>query len=300
MRQSTLEKELGFDTVDPETKTLVGVLSSLVVGLVLVIAFMCSWVTIPAGYVGVVFNKSNGGVQSQTLGQGWHFRMPLVTSITEYPVSLRTYSDIGMGEGKDPNSNLVDLPTAEGQHVEQAVSVVYNVQPTNAFKVFNQFQGADIDSIETTFIRKSVISNAGILFGKYSIMDIYGPKKGELQDKLTALLKADLAPWGFDVDRVNLGLTKFPQTIEASLQAKVSAQQQAETAKFSLLQAETDAKSRIAKAEGEAKANQLLQASLTPKLVHLRAIEKWDGHLPQCQMGGATPILDLRQVNEKE
>lgn len=272
-------------------------------GVAAVIGFfilMSSWVNIPQGNVGVVFDKARGGVRPQTLSQGWHFRIPLVQWIQEYPVSLRTYSNIGMGEGSDLASGMLDLPTQEGQHIQQAISVVYNVAPASAAFVFDKFQGAEIEDIELTFIRRTVTSAATIIAGKRSVMDIYGPKKGEIQAEMEERLRKDLEPWGFVVDRVNLGMSKFPESIDNSLQQKVAAQQEAEAAKFKLLQAETDAKSRIAKAEGEAKANMLMQASLTPKLVSLRWIERWDGKLPTYMMGSAIPMVNVGGLSKGE
>lgn len=268
--------------------------------LVLFLAITSSVVTIPQGHVGVVFDRMRHGVLPETLGQGWHMRLPVAQTVTAYPVSLRTYSDIGSGESQNPDNSLVDLPTVENQHIQQAITVVYNVQPDKAFQVYNEFRGADIQTIEETFIRKNVISAAGIITGGYSIMDIAGAKKGEVQDKILQALKSELEPKGFTIDSVNLGQAVFPKAIEDSLQQKVQAQQVAEAAKYRLLQAETDAKAKIATAEGEARQNQLIQASITPKLVHLRAIEKWDGHLPQFSLGNATPILDLRNVTSKD
>lgn len=274
---------------------LVKLVAGGLVGLFLLIGIFSSWVNVTQGQVGVVFDKTRGGVLPQTLGQGWHFKVPFTQWIQEYPVSLRTFNALGIGEGKDKESNALDLPTSEGQHIQQDISVVYNVMPEKASFVFNNFQGAEIEAIEATFIRRLVTSVANNVTGKYSIMDIYGPKKSDVQTEITSKLAPEMERWGFHLDRVNLGASKFPETIEASLQQKVQAQQVAEAAKFKLLQAETDAKSTIAKAEGEAKANTLLQESLTPKLISLRAIEKWDGHYPTTMLGGnAVPLVQLQ------
>lgn len=281
-------------------KVVVSKVLTGLVAFVLVVAALTSWVTIPPGHVGIVFNKMRGGVQPIVLNQGYNFRIPLVTTITEYPVSLRTYSDLGSGEGTDKTNSLVDVPTLQNQHIQQAISIVYNVQPEKAFEVFNRFQGQSIETIETSYIRRSVVSAAGIVFGKYSITDI-ASKKGEIQDKITAALRDQLTPLGFYVDKVNLAQSVYPESIEKSLQAKSEAEQGAETAKFRLLQAETDAKASVAKAEGTSKAYQLERQQLTPELIKLRAlevqkqaIEKWDGKLPVYSLGGnSTPMINL-------
>ena len=48
-------------------------------------------------------------------------------------------------------------------------------------------------------------------------------------------------------------------------------------------------------ATAQAKANQLLNASLTPTLVNYKAIEKWDGKLPTYSGGGAVPFLNINK-----
>lgn len=282
--------------MDNETKVMVRIGAIAVASLFLLIVLFSAWVTIPQGTVGVVFDKSRGGILEHTLREGWHTRIPFTQKITEYPVALRTYNALGIGEGTDKESNAINLPTSEGQHIQQDISIVYNVDPLKASFVFDKFRGADIEDIEGTFIRRLVTSVANNIAGKYSIMEIYGPKKSEVQEKMFDSLKPEMERWGFNLDRVNLGASKFPESIEASLQQKVQAQQSAESAKFKLEQAEIDKKSAIALAEGQSRANELLQASLTPKLVNLKWIEKWNGELPTYMMSGAVPMINLKDA----
>ena len=54
------------------------------------------------------------------------------------------------------------------------------------------------------------------------------------------------------------------------------------------------AQQQVAQAKGDAEATNLQGAALraNPEVLKLRAIEKWDGHLPQVT-SGATPFLNL-------
>lgn len=278
--------------------------STLVGAFVLLFLAMSSWVTIPQGTVGVVFDKFHGGVLPDTLKEGWHFKMPLVQKVTEYPVALRTYSTIGIGEGEHPNDpGLVTLPTMGGQHIDQQMSLTYFVQPDKAGFVFDKFKGRDIEDIESDFIRRQIQSVATAVTGSYDLMAVLGPSKAEIQGKIQAGAKAALAPYGFEVVQVNLGYAKPPASIEAALQAKMQAEQNADAAKYALQKAEMDAKSQIAKAEGEAKANQLVRQQLSPEFLQFRslevrqqAIQKWDGKLPtQFVPGSAIPFLNLNE-----
>lgn len=66
-----------------------------------------------------------------------------------------------------------------------------------------------------------------------------------------------------------------------------------------------EAEQKIAQAKAEAEALRLQKADITPELVKLRqieasmkAIEKWDGHLPKVT-SGAVPFIDVKSL-EKE
>lgn len=299
----------GNKNMDDEMKLIVQRVGVGLVSLILLVIVSSSWVNVPAGYVGVVFNKAAGGTQKDNLGEGWHFRVPLVTYIREYPVALRTFSSIGAGEGTNPSTpGLVTLPTAGGQHVDQQISVVYHVDRTKANFVFDQFKGEDIEDIEVDFIRRNVQSVATSVTGTYDLMAVLGGSKSEIQGKIQEALKAKLAPYGFVLDQVNLGYAKTPEAIEQALQAKMQAEQKADQAKYGLQQAEMDARAKIATAEGEAKANALVRQQLSPEFLKFRslevqqkAIEKWNGALPTSMIpSGTVPFINLNHVSDKE
>lgn len=277
-------------------------------GLLLLFVALGSTVTVPQGSVGVVFDKFHGGVQPEVLREGWHLKVPFTQTITSYPVSLRTYSEIGLGEGTNPDKpELVSLPTKGGQHIDQQMSMTYSVDPAMAAKVFDKFQGASIETIETDFIRRNVQSVATNITGTYDLMDVLGPKKLEIQNRIQDEVKARLSPFGFILSQINLGYAVPPAAIEAALQSKMQAEQGADAAKYALQKAEMDARSKIAAAEGEAKANALVRQQLSPEFlefkgleVRLKAVEKWDGKLPdQMIPGGALPFLNLNNSKDK-
>lgn len=59
--------------------------------------------------------------------------------------------------------------------------------------------------------------------------------------------------------------------------------------------AEGDALAMLARAGAEAKAQELLKRTITPDIVYLRAVEKWDGTQPLV-VGEGGAIIDLGQI----
>ncbi len=273
--------------------------------LFIIFGISSAYTIITPGNVGVVFNRINGSLR--TIPQGIAWRIPFMTTVKNYPVALRTYTMVKRSiEGSDVADDSIDLPTLEGQHIRQDISVTYNTDETKAAQVFQSFRGADIEEIENTFIRRTIITAAQNVAGQMSLTEIIASKRNQFQDSVQKDLLEEFDKMGFIVDKVNLGASHLPETLEDQLQQKMAAQQQAQQAEYELQRQQLLAKAQVAKAEGEAQstlvrakadaeAYQLMQSSLTPNVVQKLAVEKWNGILPQIT-GGATPIIDMRSL----
>ena len=279
------------------------------VALVLVASVLSSFSIIAPGFTGVVFNVWTGDLR--TVPQGLAFRTPFITQVQSYPTSLRTYTMVKRsGEGSAEGDDSIDLPTREGQHIRQDLSVTYNTSSDHADEVFKAFRGADIHDIEATFIRRTIITAAQNVAGQMSLSELISSKRDELQNRVGELLKGEFDKMGFKLDKVNLGASHLPPVLEKQLQDKMAAQQQAQQAEYELQKQQMLAKAAVATAEGEAQsvlikaraeseANKLLQNTLTPTLIQSKAIDKWNGVLPTVS-GGATPFIDLRGLDAKK
>lgn len=97
---------------------------------------------------------------------------------------------------------------------------------------------------------------------------------------------------GFMVDSVTLEAPKPDENTAKAIQGVVDAQQQLEKLeieKTGYCCHERD----IEEAKGKAQANEVLKQSLSPEIVEIKKIEKWDGKLPQVS-GGATPFVQIK------
>jgi regulator of protease activity HflC (stomatin/prohibitin superfamily) len=292
---------------DPSPEMLAKVGSGVATAAVAIIALtalMSSYTVISPGYTGVIFNNLTGSLS--TVGQGLAMRVPWITRVQSYPTALRTYTMVMRSdEGSSTVDDSIDLPTREGQHIRQDISVTYNTTQERAADVFRSFRGAPVQDIENTFIRRTIITVAQNAAGQMSLSEIISSKRGELQSAVTLTLQGELTKMGFSLDKVNLGASHLPPAIENQMQQKMAAQQQAQQAEYELQKQETLAKANVAQAQGEAQsvlvrakaqaeANRLLTSSLNQTLVNYRAVDKWNGVLPTIT-SGATPFIDLRK-----
>ena len=281
--------------------------SGIVLGgiLVLLAVIYGSFTIIQPGNVGVVFNRWSGALK--TVAQGVAWRIPWITQVQSYPVALRTYTMVERSaEGSMQGDDSIDLPTKEGQHIRQDISVTYNTSQEKAADVFRSFRGAEIADIESTFVRRTIITVAQNAAGQMSLTDLISNQRGQLQGQIQDDLQVQMNKMGFVVDKVNLGASHLPDAIEKQMQQKMAAQQQAQQAEYELQRQQTLAKAKVAEAEGDAQAtlvkakaqaeaNQLLQASLTALLLQNKAIDRWNGTLPQFTGGAPVPFLDVKE-----
>jgi regulator of protease activity HflC (stomatin/prohibitin superfamily) len=289
-----------------------GSFASLVIIALLLGAIYGSFAIIKPGNVGVVFNRFSGSLRAT--GQGVVWRIPWVTQVQSYPIALRTYSMVARAqEGSAQGDDSIDLPTREGQHIRQDISVTYNTSQDKAADVFRSFRGADIEDIERTFIRRTIITVSQNVAGQMALTDLISNQRTALQDSIQEQLGQQMEKMGFVVDKVNLGASHLPQAIEAQMQQKMAAQQQAQQAEYELQRQQTLAKAKVAEAEGDAQAtlvkakaqaeaNRLLQETLNPLLVQSKAIDRWNGILPQFSGSGTVPFVNLTPelANERE
>ena len=279
--------------------------SVILIALAVVVLFFSSYSVISPGNTGVIFNIWTGSLRTVPQGMAW--KVPWVTQVQSYPTALRTYTMVRRGgEGSSAGDDSIDLPTREGQHITQDISVTYNTSEEIAGQVFKTFRGADISDIEATFIRRTIITVAQNTAGQMSLSEVISAKRNDLQDNIQKNLSTELEKMGFHLDKVNLGASHLPQSLEVQMQQKMAAQQQAQQAEYELQKNQMLAKAEVAKAEGEAQstlvrakaqatANKLLQTTLSQSLIQSKAIDKWDGRLPQIT-GGATPFIDLKSL----
>src|SRR5229473_4676213 len=130
-----------FDSPEQLAKLTSKVLTGLVAVIVLV-SLISSITVIAPGNTGVIFNIWTGSLRSVPQGMAW--RMPWITQVQSYPTALRTYTMVRrVSEGSAVGDDSIDLPTREGQHITQDISVTYNTSEERAAQVFKSFRGSD-------------------------------------------------------------------------------------------------------------------------------------------------------------
>ena len=148
----------------------------VVVAVAILTLFFSSYSVISPGNTGVIFNVWTR--IASTVPQGIAWRVPFITRVQSYPTALRTYTMVRRsGEGSAQGDDSIDLPTREGQHIRQDISVTFNTSEGQAAQVFKAFRGADIADIESTFIRRTIITVAQNTAGQMDLSEVISSKR---------------------------------------------------------------------------------------------------------------------------
>ena len=252
-----------------------GKIGAYITGIILVIAFfgvlMCTE-SIPAGYVGVVYNMS-GGITGETLSQGWHIVSP-TKKVTEYSIGIEQSYLTSEDKGDSPKDESFNIPTSDGKTVRVNLEFSYKFDAEKVTDTFIQFKGRSGEEIKDTFIKPKIVAWTQEVSAKYPVTDIFGDQRTAINAELDVYLKEKFTPYGIIIDTVNFTDISVDAETAAAIQKKVTAQQElelanieAETAKVqaekdkqvALISAKKDKETAIinaekAKIEAEAKA----------------------------------------------
>ena len=279
----------------------------LVVG---VVAIFCVK-TVPAGYVAVQYDV-NGGIKNEVLQQGVHIIPPTIQT-TLYSVGLeQSYlTSDERGDSKDDES--FSASSSEGKALQIDLTFTYQYRPENVVDVFNRFKGQDGKSVRDSFIKPNIISWTKEIIARYKVSDILGAERANINIAITDYLVKKFEPYGITVSNVSLINIEVDEETRNAINAKITAQQNAETqsinnqtsidkakadAEVAKTNAQAQADAKMIEAQAEAEANKLLEQSLTDKILRQRYIEKWNGELPKVS-GDSSLIIGYDTINER-
>jgi regulator of protease activity HflC (stomatin/prohibitin superfamily) len=253
--------------------------SLVALALILGIALLAMFIEkIPNGYVGVVYSP-NGGVQDETLGQGWHL-VGLFDKVTVYPVRMQTV-----------NYKDIQVATSDGKSVTVDFAYNYSIQPDKVVDVFNQFGPIEVEQIEESYLRTRLWDAGRKGIAKYSVIDTYGEKSSEAAVGVQNLFSDDIKELGFIVDNLTLGVPKPDKSTQAAINKRVEAAQELERKQIELKIAEAEAQKKKIEAQGISDYNKIIKESISSEVIQNKWIEKWDGVMPKAT--GSNQLIEI-------
>lgn len=272
------------------------ILIGLVAFIALVVVFQ-SCERIDAGHVGVKVNLygSGKGVDDVTECTGMVFYNPITTKIYEFPTYIQ-HKEYKKTEEID-NSFIVN--SKDGSEFQVSPIMNYSVQREKVPAIFAKYRRS-LPEIEEGFLKTAVYDAFRLATNKYTADELIS-NRAVFEVEVRRLLEGQLLKEGFVINQFTSNLI-YPETFKRSIEAKNNAVQSALRAENEVKTAEAQAKIKVATANGnasamlasakaEAEANRLKQQTITPMLLQLEWINKWNGKLPETMLGDKTNAM---------
>lgn len=252
--------------------------------------------TVQPGNVGVKIRTlgPNAGVDPSPVNSGWHLNL-LGERIVQFPVIQRTYTYTREADERGPENEEITFSDNNALPMTADVQLVMRIDPSKAPALYTRYR-LSFDQIFEGPLRNDVRSAIAAETELVSVEYLY---KGGRQQVIQQALNRVNRKWsaqGVEVSQLDwIGTIRYPQVILDSIQAKTKADADAAAAQAQVAVAKAQADAQIEQARGQAESNRLLAQSIAsnPEVVQLRAIEKWDGHLPTTT-GGAVPFINVK------
>lgn len=247
---------------------------AVAVAIVLILLWS-SFVTIGPGNRGVLMTF--GAVHQGVLTPGLHFKLPFIQTVKQMNVQIQK------------SQTTETAASLDLQEVTTEVAVNWSIDPTDAEWVY-QHLGDESDL--TSKVIAPIVSNAvKAVAARYNAEQLI-EKRDVVASEVQSQIVSSLVQYKVQVQGVNITNFKFSPSYTEAIEQKQVAQQKALQADYDLQRAKVTAQQEVAQAQGQSQAQKLLQATLTPEIIQLKAVEKWNGVLPQVVGGkGVLPMI---------
>jgi regulator of protease activity HflC (stomatin/prohibitin superfamily) len=273
-------------------KTIRRVVTYVVITVIVLILLFGTFYTIDAGDRGVIltFGKPSAAISQP----GFHFKIPLIQKLLVYSIRTQTIAfDNKEATGDNSEYSSLSAASKDLQETNTAVVTNFHINEQDVITIYKQFGDSrtyNVNIVEP-IIRDTVKSTTALYTAEELVT-----KRPEVAKAAAELLRDRLAAKNAVLDNLNIVNFEYSPEFTKAIEAKAVQAQTLEKSRIELETVRVQANSRIAQAEGEAKAIQIQVAAINQaggqSYVELQKISKWDGKLPYVV--GGTSFVDMR------
>jgi len=265
------------------------------IGILLLGVMIASCGRVEPGYVGVKVKTlgQNKGIEPIALDVGRYW-MGALYDLYTYPTYVNIYPfTLNPDEGSKVDEAF-RFQSVEGITCNVDVAISCHANPDNAVTLFKTYRKEMIPIIKE-MLRQDVNNYFVDYASKLRVDELYSTKKMDMikyaKEKLTEKVEVN----GIIVDDISFKSDiRFPQEVQDAIIAKIEAIQLATQKQNEIVQAEADARKRVATAQGEyeaklleARGNEALSRSITNALVQYNLSLRWNGVSPLYSGSGS-------------
>lgn len=234
----------------------------IVLGIVL-----SSIVQINAGEIGI--KVLFGSVKNDVLASGLHFVNPLY-EIRKVDVKTQNYTMSGVqDEGNQSGDDAIRVLTSDGLEVTIDLTVLYRVVANDAPRLIQQ-TGLDYkDKIVRPITRTKIRDNAVY----YQAIELFSTRRDEFQQRIYKSIDEDFKKRGLLLEQLLVRNITLPNSVKASIESKINAEQDAKKMEFVLQKEKQEAERKRVEAQGIADYQRIINTGLTDQQLQYEQIK---------------------------
>jgi len=228
---------------------------------------MASVVQVEPGQVGV--QKLFGKVNDNILESGLNVINPLV-QVVMFDVRTENYTMSGVNdEGTKQGDDAIRVLSADGLEVIVDLTVLYKVIPTEAPRILKEV-GIDYRNVLVRPICRTKIRDNAVY---YDAVSLYSTKRDEFQNRIFSTIEANFKERGLMLEQLLVRNLTLPESVKATIESKINAEQDAQKMTFVLQKARQEAERMRVEAQGIADYQKILSTGLSDKLLQYEMIK---------------------------
>jgi regulator of protease activity HflC (stomatin/prohibitin superfamily) len=255
----------------------------IVAAILFLVWIFSPFVVVGAGERGVVFNQFHG-VDQKILGEGFSFILPVIERVIKMDVRIRKSDTLSTGASKDL------------QTVATEIVLNFHLFPDKVNKVYQDI-GLEY---EKRIIDPAVQEIVKAVCAEFTAEELI-TKRQLVKDEIKTALHQRLMASHISLDELNITDFQFSKGFNEAIESKQTAEQLALKAQRDLERVKIEGQQKIVTAKAEAESQRIQKETISPIILQLRAIEKWDGKFPQVIGGsGAMPFINIDPASIKK
>lgn len=252
---------------------------NLILALFAFTLFYGSFYVVNPGETGLIIRI---GKLARISGEGLNFKLPWIESVVKMETRILKRTAHAKAASKDL------------QQTDSKIAVNYRMKKSAARSIYTNF--GDLDGLGDRLLDPSIQEVVKAVTSRFTAEELI-TKRDTVSQQMRDGLESRLNGYGIEISSVSIINFNFSAEFDKSVEEKNVAVQKALTAQRDLERVKIEAEQKIATAKAEAEALRLQKTEITPAMVQLRAIQKWNGKLPQYVGNGQT-IIDLKSITK--
>jgi regulator of protease activity HflC (stomatin/prohibitin superfamily) len=241
---------------------------------ILILVFANNWTAgfgrVQPGARGVVLRF--GAPTGRLVGEGLYAVVPFVEHVVQINTQINTV-----------RFDRSQATTLDLEPVYASLTLAFHVDPSRAVEIYRSLRTNYVPRV----VRPAVADAWKATVARYHASDLI-PKRTEVQNTLRAEIASRIEPFGLKFDSLATDRFQFSYAYSQAAQLRVASEQRTIQAQQDIARIKIEAQQSIIRAKSEVDALKLQRNIPIAQLIHIRqldlerrAIDKWDGHLPQ-------------------